>query len=180
MALYFITGNKGKLEGARAVFPDIEGLDIDLPEIQSLSAHTIIEYKLQEGLKHYSGNGLVVEDTSVYIDTLNDLPGPLIKWFLEALGNDGLSELVEKYEDHSARVVSIVGYAKDPDDIHLFEGSQAGQIVKPRGTNGFGWNPIFQPNGNNKTFAEMDDSQRAKFNMRIQAFEKLKLFLSSK
>jgi inosine triphosphate pyrophosphatase len=178
MPLCLITGNQGKLAGARLVFPDIKVLDIDLPEIQSLSAREIIEYKLQEGLKHHSVDGLVVEDTSVYIEALNNLPGPLIKWFLEALGNDGLADMVMKYENHNLKVVSIVGYAKSPSDIHFFEGSVVGTIVRPRGSNGFGWNPIFQPKGHTKTFAEMDDTERYGLSMRTEAFKKLKQFLS--
>ncbi len=179
MSLYFLTGNKGKIAGARIVFRDIQAIDIDLPEIQSLDAHKIIENKLINGLKHQEG-GLVVEDTSVYIKCLNGLPGPLIKWFLEALDNDGLATMVQKYDDHTAEVRSIVGYANNINDVYFFEGIQKGKIVTPRGKNGFGWNPIFQPEGSTKTYAEMSDTERAIFSMRTKAFQKLKNFLDNK
>jgi len=179
MSLYFLTGNKGKLAGARIVFPYIEAIDIDLPEIQSLDPHVIIKDKLRAGLEHHNGE-LVVEDTSVYIDSLNGLPGPLIKWFLEALDNKGLAELALKYNDHAATVKTIIGYANGSNSTVFFEGEQKGQIVTPRGNNGFGWNPIFQPTGNNKTFAEMDDNERSKFSMRTKAFLKLKEYLEQK
>jgi inosine triphosphate pyrophosphatase len=178
MSLLFLTGNPGKLAGAKQVFPDITNLDIDLPEIQSLDGHEIIRAKLLEGLKHHDGE-LVVEDTSLYITALHGLPGPLIKWFLASLGNDGLAELALKFEDHSAEVRSIVGYAKSPDDIQFFEGSQTGQIVALRGDSGFGWNPIFQPAGSTKTYAEMTDDERAQVSMRNKAFQNLKQYLQN-
>jgi non-canonical purine NTP pyrophosphatase (RdgB/HAM1 family) len=178
MALLFLTGNAGKIAGAKLVFPDIKSLDIDLPEIQSLDPHVVIRHKLLEGLKHHKSE-LVVEDTSVYIEALNGLPGPLIKWFLESLGNEGLAELALKYDNQTAEVRSIVGYAKSPDDIRFFEGAQKGKVVMPRGNAGFGWNPSFQPDGSNKTFAEMSDAERSKFSMRTKAFRQLKDYLDS-
>lgn len=65
MSLYFITGNKGKLAEVQSILGNIEGLDIDLPEIQELDAHAIIKAKLTEALKHQTGT-FIVEDTSLY------------------------------------------------------------------------------------------------------------------
>lgn len=55
MTLYFITRNKGKLAEVQSALPDVEALDIDLPEIQSLDAHDIIKAKLLEAQKHQTG-----------------------------------------------------------------------------------------------------------------------------
>ena len=69
----------------------MEQSDIDLTEIQSVDPKEIIEHKLNEAKKHMKGN-LVVEDTSLYFEALNGLPGPLIKWFLKTVGNEGLAK----------------------------------------------------------------------------------------
>ena len=86
MNLYFITGNKNKFEEVKSILPNTEQLDIDLPEIQDIDAKIIIRAKLLAALKHKDGE-FIVEDTSLYLDCLGGLPGPLIKWFMKNMGN---------------------------------------------------------------------------------------------
>ena len=177
--LYFITGNKNKFEEIVAILPEVEQLDIDLPEIQEIDPHEIIKAKLLEAFNHTSGE-FIVEDTSLYFDCLNGLPGPLIKWFMKSIGNNGLSDLVEKLRNDKAVAKTMIGYAKDKDEIHYFEGVVEGKVVKPRATSGFGWDPIFLPDGHAKTFAEMDKSEKNELSMRRMALNKLKEFLGEK
>jgi inosine triphosphate pyrophosphatase len=175
--LYFITGNKNKFVEIQAVIPEIEQLDIDLPEIQEIDPRLIIEAKLKEALKHHDGE-FIVEDTSLYLEALNGLPGPLIKWFLKTIGNEGLASLTEKLANSSAEAKTIIGYAKSADNIHFFEGSIRGKIVAPRGDTSFGWDPIFQPDGYNHTFAEMGTEEKNQISMRRRAAEQLKTSLA--
>ncbi len=177
MPFYFITGNKNKFEEIKAVFPAIEMLEIDLHEIQEIDPHKIIEHKLTEALKHHSGE-FIIEDTSLYLEALNGLPGPLVKWFLKTIGNSGLAEIAEKLNNGKAEAKTIIGYANGK-DIQFFEGQVAGTIVFPRGETGFGWDVIFQPEGYAKTFAEMSEEERAGLKMRRIAALKLKEFLKS-
>lgn len=172
MALFFITGNKNKLAEIQAMIPNVEQLELDLPELQEIDAHEIIKAKLQEALKVHDGE-LIVEDTSLYLDALNGLPGPLIKWFMKTIGVDGLYKIAEKFENQKATAKTIIGYAKDKDTIEFFEGSIEGTIVSPRGETTFGWDPIFQPSGSSKTFAEMDSSEKNAISHRRQAVQKL-------
>ncbi len=177
MHLYFITGNKGKFEEVKRLIPSVSQKDIDLTEIQELEAKKIVAHKLQEALIHVKGE-CIVEDTSLYIDSLKGLPGPLIKWFLKTLGADGLSSLVLRYTDQSAVAKTIIGYAKNARDIHFFEGDIKGTIVKPRGDRVFGWDQIFQPEGSVKTFGEMNLEEKSKISMRRNAVLKLKHYLN--
>jgi non-canonical purine NTP pyrophosphatase (RdgB/HAM1 family) len=176
MALYFVTGNKNKFAEAKSVIPDLEQLDIDLPEIQEIDARAIIEAKLLAALEHHQG-GFIVEDTSLYFDCLNGLPGPLIKWFLKTIGNEGLFKLVQGFGNANASAKTMIGYAKSPGDIHYFEGVIEGTIVAPRGETNFGWDPVFQPRGHDRTFAEMTREEKNSMSMRKMAFEKLKEFM---
>src|SRR3990167_11518417 len=176
MSLYFQTGNKGKLVEAKAIVPHIEGLDIDLPEIQELDAHKIIQAKLQAAFAHQSGE-FVVEDTSLYFEGLNGLPGPLVKWLLKTVDNEGLYKIAQAFGVNKATAKTVVGYAKDPQNVQFFEGKVEGEIVKPRGDKGFGFDPVFQPDGYTQTFAEMGAEQKNKISMRKVAFEKLRDYL---
>jgi len=177
MNLYFITGNKNKFEEVKAILGDVEQLDIDLSEIQDIDAKNIIRAKLLEAMNHKEGT-FIVEDTSLYLDCLKGLPGPLIKWFLKTIGNEGLASLAEKLDNNKAEAKTIIGYAKSRDEIEFFEGSISGTIVVQVGTSGFGWDPIFQPDGFDKTFAEMTAEEKNSVSMRKIAVEKLREFLT--
>lgn len=175
MTLYFITGNKNKFREARSIL-EVEQLDIELPEIQDIDAKKIIKAKLLEALKHKKGD-FIVEDTSLYFDCLNGLPGPLIKWFLQVMGNQGLYEIVEKFGNNKAEAKTLIGYATNS-KIHYFEGSIKGRIVAPKVQSNFGWDPIFQPEGYSKSFSELS-AEKNKISMRRVAFSKLREFIES-
>ncbi|MFA5259250.1 MAG: non-canonical purine NTP pyrophosphatase [Candidatus Pacearchaeota archaeon] len=175
MVVYFITGNSKKFEEASQIIQGIEKLDIDLPEIQELDPRKIIEEKLKEARKNHSGE-FFCEDTSVYLECLNGFPGPLIKWFKKSIEIDGIYCLVSKYENNNAVAKTIIGYSKG-EEINFFEGEIKGKIVSPRGKRDFGWDPIFQPNGHDKTMAEMTLEEKNKISMRKQALEKLNEYL---
>jgi len=98
MKLYFITGNKDKFEEVRSILTNIEQLDIDLPEIQEIDAKVIIKAKLLQALNHKEAE-FILEDASLYLDCLNGLPGPLIKWFMKTIGNEGLFNIIEELQN---------------------------------------------------------------------------------
>lgn len=176
--LYFITGSKNKFEEVKAVLPQVEQLVIDLPEIQEVDAHEIIKAKLAEATKHHGGE-FIVEDTSLYFAGLNGLPGPLIKWFMKTIGNDGLADLAEKLGNNKAVAKTILGYSNGKGEIKFFEGEVVGQIVKLAGDTNFGWDPIFMPDGYNQTFAIMTPEEKNKISMRRLAADKLAEYLSA-
>ena len=172
MEIHFITGNTNKYNEAANLIPGLKQLDVDLPEIQDVDPQVIIEAKLNEARKHHQGC-LIVEDTSLYLDCLGGkLPGPLIKWFLETLGNKGIYELCQKYKNYNVVAKTVVGYS-DKKGINFFEGTVKGTIVSPRGDVKFGWDPIFLPENSQKTFAEMESRDKNLISMRKGAFEKL-------
>lgn len=111
---------------------------------------------------------------------MNGLPGPYVKWFLNSVGPDGLYRMVSAFDTKEAQAGCTFGYTKGPGKpIHLFEGILDGQVVPPRGSNGFGWNSIFQPNGHKHTYAEMTDEERNSCSHRYLAAMKLRDFLES-
>ena len=176
MSIYFITGNKNKFEEARKIVPDLEQLDIDLAEIQSNDPVDVIKAKLKEAFNHCKGE-FVVEDTSLCLNCLGGLPGPLTKWFLKIIGNEGLFKIASALGNFSAEAKTGIGYAKSSEDIHFFTGVIKGKIVSPRGNNGFGWDPIFEVENLGKTFAELTIEEKNEISMRRKALQEFKIFL---
>jgi len=171
----FITGNKNKFEEVASMIPGLEQLDIDLDEIQELDPHIIIKHKLKEAMVSQEGV-FIVEDTSLYVDSMNGLPGPLIKWFLNAIGVDKLFSLLNALGPTRATAKTVIGYCDDG-KIKYFEGSLHGSIVAPRGHRDFGWDPLFLPDGHDKTLAEMDASKKNSLSHRHLAVSALKSFI---
>lgn len=175
-AIFFVTGNPDKFREAKALLPNLERIEIDLPEEQTLDPQLVISKKL-EVAQHHHGGPLIVEDTSLYLDGLNGFPGPLIKWMLQAVGNQGIYDLCQKIQDRRAVARTVIGYDDGSNNLQFFEGEIHGQIVAPYGNEGFGWDDIFQPEGLNETFAEMGEEFKPEFSMRTQAFQKLSEYL---
>jgi inosine triphosphate pyrophosphatase len=177
MKVYFITGNKGKFERAKSIVPEIEQIDMDLPEIQELDSKKIIEEKLKEASKA-TGEMLICDDASLEIDSLGGMPGPLVKWFLKSIGAQGIYDLV-KDKNKKARCRVTIGL-KDRENILFFEEVIEGEIVSPRGRNGFGFDCLFKPNGHDKTLAEMSFEEKGEIGPRTKALMRLKEYLEKK
>jgi non-canonical purine NTP pyrophosphatase (RdgB/HAM1 family) len=179
--IYFITNNEKKFLEIEKILPGIRQLPIELEEIQELDARKIIEHKLLEAKKQQTGNlknTFIVEDTSLYLECMNGLPGPLIKWFLKTIGNKGLYDLSVKFRNNIVEARTMIGYYNDG-KIKYFQGIVKGTITSPRGS-GFGWDEIFIPEGYDETFSEMTQEEKNELSMRGQAAEKLKKYLDGK
>ncbi|ROW08890.1 hypothetical protein VMCG_02790 [Cytospora schulzeri] len=169
----FITGNKNKLSEVKAILePTIEVRSeaIDVIEVQgSLEEVTIAKCK---SAAEQIGGPVLVEDTCLCFNALNGLPGPYIKWFMKDIGHDGLNNLLAAYEDKSAKAVCTFGFSQGPGhEPILFQGITDGKIVPSRGPTTFGWDSIFEYDG--QTYAEMDKSAKNKISHRGRALAKL-------
>lgn len=177
MEMYFLTSNRDKLREVQAMLPAIQGIDLDLMEIQELDATKIIQAKLAEARKSHTGRFLV-EDTSLAIDEMHGLPGPFVKWFLQAIGLQGIYDLTTVVGSARATARTLIGYADEQGGISFFEGRLHGLLVPPRGTQGFGWDALFQPDGSTHTLAEMTMAEKNQFSMRRLAIEQLRHHLA--
>jgi len=179
--LYFITNNNNKFSEIQEIIPGIKQLKLELDEIQELDARKIISHKLLEAVKvdkKQHNGAFIVEDTSLYLDCMKGLPGPLIKWFLQTIGNPGLYNLTAKLKDNNAEARTLIGYYYQG-KIKYFQGIIKGKIVSPRPT-GFGWDEIFMPEGYDKVMGEMTVDEKNEISMRGQAARKLKEFLEKR
>lgn len=180
MALTFITGNVAKAEQlARHLEYPVKHQKLDISEIQSLDLKEIAEHKAKEAYKQIK-EPVLVEDTSLVFHALGNLPGPFIKWFLEELDNDGLCKLLDGYQHRSA-LAKVCFCFYDGNALKVFEAEIKGSIAPlPRGERGFGWDPIFIPEGKTRTWDEMDMEEQRETSMRRIALKKLENYLKKR
>ena len=176
----FITGNMKKLEELQYILGNSINLDnkkIDLPELQGEPEEVAI-LKAKEAARQINGP-VLIEDVSLCFNAFKGLPGVYIKWFVEKLGNEDVSKLLDSFDDKSAYAQCIYAYCEGPSSTPItFIGRVNGKIVRPRGTQGFGWDPIFQTDGYDKTNAEMDTEKRLSINARNVALMMVKNFFA--
>ena len=174
MRLYFATGNKNKLRefqnflGPRCI--EIEHLDIDYPEIRSDDIAKIAA----SGAKYVCKKAkktVIVEDSGLFINSLNNFPGTYTKWVHQKIGHNGIFQLLEG-KDRKAEFRTCIGLCKPDEEPLTFSGRVAGTITQEeKGTKGWGHDPIFMPVGHDKTWAENPNLKAAESH-RINAIKK--------
>jgi inosine triphosphate pyrophosphatase len=175
-----VTGNAGKLKEWQRLFPkDIKlvNQDIDLDEIQSLDLEAIITDKVRRAYE-IVGDPVIVEDISAGLYELKGMPGPFIKYFEQTLGPDALFKLASK-DGVPAIVTAMIAYYDGVETI-VVRADVAGKVVKPRGTNGFGFDIVFMPEGSDKTYAEMTATEKDAVSHRSKALKALVAQLKAK
>eukprot|EP00808_Paulinella_micropora_P028370 g51995.t1 len=178
--IVFVTGNAKKLGEVKAILSayDVTNTKIDLPELQGEPIE-ISKAKCRLAAKEVKGP-VLTEDTSLCFNSLKGLPGPYIKWFLDKLGHEGLNNMLHAYPDKSAYSQCIFALSTGPGaEPIVFDGRCPGRIVQARGPKDFGWDPIFEPEGFQETFAEMDAAVKNKISHRSRALAKVKEYLEA-
>ncbi len=149
-----VSGNPGKAKEARRIVgAHLETVAVDLPEIQSLDLEEVLRAKAEEAWRRLE-RPLIVDETGLELGALGGFPGPLIKWMLEAVGAQGIARTTHTLGDDCVTARCALMYF-DGTTHHTGEGSVQGTIVPPRGDGGFGWDPIFLPDGETLTYAEL-------------------------
>ena len=166
-----MTSNPDKArEAAEILGLELKSVALDFPEPQTLDVAEVAAAKAIAAREALSEPDLpvLVEDSGLIIEAWNGLPGALTKWFLRSVGNEGLLRMLSAEENRSARAVCAVVVADVDGSVRAFVGEVRGSIAsEPRGSGGFGWDPIFSPEGYAKTYAELGvlkhrDSHRAR------------------
>ena len=201
MKIVFATNNQHKLSEIRQILGDkIEvlslkdiGCEVDIPE----TGTTLEENALQKAEYVYSHYHIdcFADDTGLEVDALGGAPGVYSARYAGGEGHDSeanmtklLHELGEN-NNRRARFRTVIALIQKRDvcpcgctsikEIHRFEGIVEGQIIRERrGGEGFGYDPIFQPDGYSETFAELGLDIKNKISHRAMATQKLAEFLS--
>ncbi len=193
MIIHLITSNEGKYrEMSRMLDPLGHGVvkeNIDYPEIQVENLRDVVEFGVKWIVKNAwkpwmddPGHGFVIDDSGLFISGLKDFPGVYSKFVYYTIGLDGILELMDGMEEHERRAVfrTALMFHTNGND-HYFEGLSEGTIIREkRGDQGFGYDPIFVPQGSELTFAEMDTDMKNSYSHRGEAINRFMGFLKSK
>ncbi len=180
--LYFATSNTHKYQELQAILGvPLARIDIDLPEIQDLDVTAVVRAKAIHAYEH-TGKVVLVEDTGLGFAAWHGLPGALMRWFLQTVGNEGLCRMMAGETNRAAIAKTAIGMF-DGREVIVCHGEVTGAVAeKPMGDKGFGWDAIFQPHGQGhdiKTFAEMTPEEKNRISSRRLAAEALRRQLHS-
>lgn len=176
----YVTGNPNKAKYfALMTKMNIPNMSFDVDEIQSTSLREIVEHKARQAYE-LAKCPVIVEDTKLSFRVLGALPGPLIKWFQQELGEEGLCKLLDSYDDRTAFAGAAIAYF-DGTNLEIFERELQGTIAKKPSKNntGYGWNPIFIPKGAEITLADMTEAEFEKYYAKIKPFDEITNFLKN-
>lgn len=170
--MILVTGNKNKVKEFEYILGfKIENIDLELEEIQSIDVEEVARHKARNAYNILK-KPVITEDTGLYFEELNGLPGALVKFFVKSISLDKMCSLVG--ENRKAKAIACIVFF-DGEKETITKGETRGEIaIDPRGNNGFGWDPIFIPEGYNKTFAELTSEEKQSKFMRQEAIAQLK------
>jgi XTP/dITP diphosphohydrolase len=187
--VFFATGNINKFNEARSILSQ-QGIAVGMlrlkgDEIQSDSLKDIAQKSALNAYKRCH-LPIFVEDAGLFIDALSGFPGPYAAYVYKTIRNSGILRLMENQKDRQAQFQSVITYCDDqtPRRPACFFGKSDGMITTtehtPKGKSAFGFDPIFQPAGSGKTFAEMSIEEKNGYSHRAMAIRKFAAWHKSK
>lgn len=185
LSVVFATSNRGKLEEARAILESfgisVEGYDGKGIEIQADTTSVVASYA-SRGAAKAAGRAVLVEDAGLFVESLDGFPGPYSAYAFKTIGVSGIIALLRPSpRRRAAKFVSSLAYCEPHGEPVLFEGYAFGTItMRPRGTKGFGFDPIFVPDGGRKTFGELTLAEKSAVSHRAHSMKKFAKWYLSK
>jgi XTP/dITP diphosphohydrolase len=178
--IFFATNNVNKFNEARTVLTKhkiaVGMLRVKTTEIQSDNLEKIAKASVLDAFGRCN-LPLIVEDAGLFIEALNGFPGPYAAYVYKTIGNKGLLKQMENVERRNAKFQSAIAFhSPELQEPIIFKGEVAGAIAleerRKSQKSGFGFDPLFQPFGSNKTFAEMDIAEKNLYSHRADALRK--------
>jgi len=154
----FASSNENKYKEAKAV---LSKFDINLGffkcHLEEIQADTLEEIALHKVTQAFSqcSKPVVVEDDGLFIESLNGFPGPYSAFAFKTIGNKGILNLLKA--KRNAKFQSVIAYCERKNDVMLFKAAVDGKISKKLMGTKWGYDPIFIPAGQNKTYAQLRD-----------------------
>ena len=168
--LLFVSSNIHKFKEAREILDSfgitIKFFKLTLEEIQSNSIKQIAIKKAQDAFSKCN-TSLIIEDDGLHIDSLDGFPGPYSSYVQKTIGNKGILNLLKTSRD--AKFISTITYC-DESNLKSFEGKLYGTISKLEKGQGWGFDPIFIPKNQKKTYGEL--TQKNNISHRYKALKK--------
>ena len=178
-----MTTNAGKFREVagilRAEGIEVEHYDLLLPEVQGDTLDEVVAYSAKV-LAEEATFDFLVDDSGLFVDALKGFPGVYSSYAFRTVGIPGILRLLEGADRRQARFETVMGL-RVAGETHTFRGECRGTIpMEPRGTAGFGFDPIFLPEGGDRTFAEMLTEEKSAISHRGNAARALAAFLKGR
>jgi len=174
--IYFLTGNKHKFLEVKPI-AEKHGFRLLQYSDEKLEIQSNDLIKIAKTAAFYAyirlEKPVLVEDAGLFIEALNGFPGPYSSYVFKTIGCKGILKLMENIENRKASFKSASVLIYEPYVLVSLAEVHGSIAYKPRGAKGFGFDPIFIPEGSNKTFAEMDIEEKNKYSHRARSVEKI-------
>jgi XTP/dITP diphosphohydrolase len=172
-SIVLVTQNKHKLAELTPLFKEYD-LPFETTDLEKLEIRSDNVEEIAEAAARYAymtlGRPVVLDDTGFFVSALKDFPGAYAAFVLKSIGYEGILKLLEGVENRTARFVTAVGFC-DGTHLRTFVGEMRGSISqRPSGSEGFGYDPIFIPDGFTKTYAELSFEEKISISHRSKAF----------
>lgn len=152
---------------------DVEQLKDEYPEIQADTLEDVVESGLK-WLWERHHVPIIIDDSGLFVNALKGFPGVYSAYVYKTIGYQGVLKLLEGAEDRKAEFRCCAGYVDADGSITTRSGVSAGKIIdEARGTGGFGYDPVFVPEGFDLTFAELELGIKNRISHRGRAFAML-------
>ncbi len=179
----YVTGNKAKIASAKqALEPlgfEIDNVKMETPEIQANDVVEVSKFSAKWAAKKL-GKPVLKNDSGLFVNVLKGFPGVYTRFVDETIGEDGLLKLMEGLEDRTAYFKESIAYCEPGNEPVVFEGITRGKIdTKKSGTNGWSWDFVFIPDGEDEPLACFDDEKKWSF-WSQDAYKELAKYLENK
>ncbi|HEX9908441.1 MAG TPA: RdgB/HAM1 family non-canonical purine NTP pyrophosphatase [Thermoplasmata archaeon] len=150
---------------------ELERIKTAYPEIQADTLEETIVPGLRWLIERHS-KPLMIDDSGLFIDALKGFPGVYSSYVFRTIGCDGILRLMERVEERGARFECCIGFLSPGGKPFIAKGVAVGSISREKaGTGGFGYDPIFVPEGHAKTYAQLEICQKNEISHRGRAIE---------
>jgi XTP/dITP diphosphohydrolase len=159
LKLSLVTSNRHKLDeyrhGLSALGMEVAHLPVECAEIQADTLEEVVLACLKQ-LKRDGHRDFMLDDSGLFVPSLNGFPGVYSAYVLQTIGCQGMLRLIQGLE-RRARFECCIGVSSEELGDFTVTGTSPGRIImEERGDAGFGYDPIFVPDGYELTFAQMD------------------------
>ena len=163
LSITFATSNRHKFSEVSAILRDygisVEMAPLELREIQADTLEEIAAEKAREACGRVAGAAMV-EDTGLFIDSLNGFPGPYSAYVFRTIGNQGILRLLENASHRGATFQSVFAYCRPGGSPECFASAVAGTIALECRGEGWGYDPVFIAEGaSGRTYGELGDEK---------------------
>lgn len=190
--ILFASHNAGKITEIKQMLAPLgitvkSALDMDLPDVEETGT-TFAENSLikSQTIAKLTGIPCLADDSGLCVDALNGAPGVYsARYAPDRDFNKGMEKLLREIQEsgnpsRAAHFACVVSLAFPDGTYELFEGRVEGKIAeKKSGEKGFGYDPLFIPDGYDCSFAEMDKDEKNKISHRGRAMQKFKAYLET-